>query len=275
MLTIALSAQCIILGPAQFSVGQTVTFSVPFGTAQCTECYDWDINNSNLTTSGNVQIIGSDQSNTVSILGLSAGTFDLSVTYFDETGCHFCVTSYIITSCDIDQYGIYYVNQYGSEYLKFYTMPSIIIGGQNNYSYLWTFTYEDGTSSSSTDREPYIPVFCSNPIINASVLITSSICSKTINDYGWGSVCGSNHFYSKHKSIPIIKVGPNPTRSLLYFEGKNLHRYKISIFNQTGKLIISNSNLKNISVVNFLKGIYFYRITGPSGFRQSGSIVKE
>lgn len=267
--------QCFITGPSQFTVGQTVVYSIPTGTAQCNECYDWDINNTNSSISGNVQIIGSDQGNSVSILGLSPGTFTLKVTYFDETGCHECFVNCIVVACDINQVGITFVNAYGSEILKFYAIPPIV--GTNTYSYFWTFTFQDGSTSWSYEEKPEVPVYCSNSIISASVVIASALCSVTIN-VNWstmGGLCGTYGLNGLRNSNSSVKVYPNPTKSLIFFEGKNLDNYQISIYNDKGTKILESKNLNRINIQDYRKGIYYYTITNSNGYKQSGSLIKD
>lgn len=84
------NSQCRISGSNSLTVGQIYTFSISSSLAQCSQCHDWDINNSNNSTSGNLQINGSDMNNTVSITALSPGPFNINVTFFNETGCHTC-----------------------------------------------------------------------------------------------------------------------------------------------------------------------------------------
>jgi hypothetical protein len=76
-------AQCTITGPSgPYQVGQSYTFSVS-QTAQCADCYDWDV-------SGPVSITSSDQNQSVTIQVTGNGSFSLCVNYIDEEGCHSC-----------------------------------------------------------------------------------------------------------------------------------------------------------------------------------------
>jgi Secretion system C-terminal sorting domain len=274
VIAIASFAQCVITGPSQVNVGETVVFSVPSGTAQCAECYDWDINNSNSNVAGNVQIIGNDQYNTVSVLVLSAGPFTIKITYFDETGCHICELD--CNRCDINQEGVTFVNAYGSEYLTFYAIP--VVTGVNNFNYSWTFTYQNGAITTSNDKQPAIPAFCSNRIVSASVVVTSSTCSKTINQdwSNFGGLCGTYEYaYGRMASNENIKLYPNPVKSMLGFRGKNLYKYKISIFDQTGLKVMESLGLRNINVAHLKKGTYHYTISDSDGYRQNGVLLKE
>ncbi|NOU15944.1 MAG: T9SS type A sorting domain-containing protein [Bacteroidales bacterium] len=269
-----------ITGNLSITVGQTSTFTSPI--AQCTSCYDWDINGNAISsdnqTVGTVKIVGTDMAQTVQIQGVAVGAFSLQLTYFDETGCHTCCFNgnVVGSPCDINQNGIYQLNVLGDEYIKFYTMPSIQSGGVNNFNYLWTFTYQDGSTSTSNVREPYIPINCSNPVVYTTVVITSTICSKTITKNWIPGVCGTLNYSNKIKSTKTIKVSPNPTSSLIKFDGENLSNYKVSIFNSNGIEIIKNSKIdEGISIEKQEKGIYIYILTDENGYKQEGKIIKE
>jgi hypothetical protein len=93
--------------------------------------------------------------------------------------------------CDVTQDGIFFVNIQGDVNLKFYTSPSEASGGPNSFTYEWTFTYADNSTSQSFDREPYIPVPCDNPIVFAYVKVSSATCFKEITkNYHAIGVCG-------------------------------------------------------------------------------------
>lgn len=77
-------ADCFILGPSSLLVDDQAVYTVDI-TAQCTDCYDWDI-------SGDGIIVGSDQNSSVAIQATGAGSITLSVTVFTEDGCVECCT---------------------------------------------------------------------------------------------------------------------------------------------------------------------------------------
>lgn len=93
-------SQCFT-APTSFTVGQTYTFTST-GTAQCTSCYDWDINGSTTSsdnsTVGNLQIIGSDMGQSVSIKVLSTGSFTIQLTYINENGCQSCSRTFTVNN---------------------------------------------------------------------------------------------------------------------------------------------------------------------------------
>ena len=132
------------------------------------------------------------------------------------------LTSQIHAQCSISQDGIYFVNALGDVNLKFYTMPNLVTGGPNSYTYEWTFTHADGSISWSYDREPYIPVYCSNPIVYAYVKVSSSTtCYKEITKHYPGGICGTEGSFGRSaQTTNTIGVSPNPTTSIVNFSGK-------------------------------------------------------
>ena len=73
-----------------------------------------------------------------------------------------------------------------------------------------------------------------------------------------------------------IIISPNPTNSLIKFEGENLSNYKVSIFNNSGIEIIKNMKIdQNISLEKQEKGVYIYVLTDDKGYKQEGKIIKE
>ncbi len=85
--------QAQISGPNSLACNQTATYSIA-SLAQCSQCYDWD-------ASGNISITPSysDMHNSVTIkAGSSSGSGTLTVTYFNETGCH-TLSKAITVSC--------------------------------------------------------------------------------------------------------------------------------------------------------------------------------
>ena len=60
------------------------------------------------------------------------------------------------------------------------------------------------------------------------------------------------------------KIYPNPSSQLLIFYMPKVDKYDLSLFDEMGNKIISYSGITqenfSISVINFAKGIYFYKI---------------
>ena len=265
-----IQAQCVISGPDSLEVGSTGVYTIPSSLGQCSECYDWDI------VSGNVSIVGTDQNNSVTIQVNGTGSFQLSVTYFDETGCHTCnitKSSY----CDVTQSGIYFVNLLGDQNLKFYTMPTLASGGPNSFSYYWTFTYADGSTSWSYDREPYIPVYCDNPIKFAEVVVSSAYCDKDITHQWLPGICGTGGLSpAAAPATSSIEVVPNPTTSVVHFKGANLQKYKVSVFDKAGTIIIRDAILTGtLNLEKQKPDVYIYVIKDAKGLIiKRGKIIK-
>lgn len=296
------NAQCIS-GPEVLYTGQTYTFT-SVSTAQCTSCYDWDING-NTTSSdnqvvGNAQIIGSDQGQTVSIKPLVAGCFTVSLTYFDETNCHTCKP---VTFCAVDPTPLPATNCFGFDPVQ----PSDVTSqGTMNYGYLgspyaaplpdaglsftWYFKFQDGTLLTFYVQNPTFRELCpDNPVKSFACVVSNGVTTKTyksiVSGYPIPGISGANSptcFIHPDCSLgfrmanPEIKVSPNPTSSTIKFDGENLSNYTISIFNSNGTEIIKDAKIDtNISLEKQQKGIYLYIITDANGFRQEGKIIKE
>ena len=244
-------------------------FNVPAGTG-AGWIYFWVV-----TPSANLQIVSGQGTPNAIIKGTAGTSGQVYVTKYKDgiLACADMKNITIVTDCDIKQKGIFQLNVLGNENVKFYTMPSILSGGLNNFNYLWTFVHQDGTITTSTDREPYIPIDCSNPVVDSNVIITSIICTRTIiKDWATG-VCGTLGF---ERTENVIEVFPNPTTSKVQFVGTNLSKLKISIFDITGAEVLKNSKLdQEISLDNLNNGLLFYVITDENGFKQEGKIIKK
>ncbi|MGC4039888.1 MAG: T9SS type A sorting domain-containing protein [Flavobacterium sp.] len=266
-------SQCTITGKTSIGNGSTQTYSVPSTLGQCSECYDWDIVSGNIT-----QVSTSDQNNTFSIKATGLGAFQICVTYFDETGCHQCCLSGTTVACDITGTTINDVNQLGSAEVAFYVTPPNTPYTPTGFSYLWTFTFADGSTANSTSQVGKVDIDCSNRVRTVSVVITSALCTKTITKtYGLGNggtdpgICGTSGM-----SKMGINVYPNPAKSNLNFEGKNLDQFKVTFYNEKGDVVIKERKLeKSFSIENLKPGIYVYQITNANGDKQEGKIVKE
>jgi hypothetical protein len=268
---IGLQAQCTISGPSTITIGQSASYSIP-ALAQCNECYDWDV------VSGSVSISGSDQNSSVTINANGLGSFQLRVTWFDEDGCHQCTVNGSVP-CDVTQDGIFFVNLMGDVNLKFYTMPNLATGGPNSFSYEWTFTYADNSTSGSGDREPYIPVPCDNPIKFAFVRVSSASCFKDIDKQWLPGICGTGGFAASstaNSTARTITVSPNPASSVVNFTGNNLSQCTVSVYDNLGRTIIQNTRLtRSLDITTFKTGVYVYVINGPDGYTQKGQIIKK
>lgn len=179
-----------INGPLSIEVGQTVTYSTS-AIAQCSDCYDWDINNSPTSTQnsivGNLQITSSDMNNTVMIKALSSGTGVIKLTYFDENGCHECFINVNIngeacpniTCIGFDQTPD--PNDDNSTQFAFVNSPSTVL--MTSASFVWKFKFLDGSIQTYYGQNPTFNVYCSgtnstilspsnNPVVSFGLIVT-------------------------------------------------------------------------------------------------------
>lgn len=284
-----------ITGSASFYVGQTVTFtSTP--TAQCTSCYDWDINNdpmsSDNSTVGTIKISGSDMGKTVSIQGVAVGPFSIQLTYFDETGCHTCCFTGTVTiapaNCCAPVLSGTYECRGGFNtggVLNFDNNPTCPVDWSKIAKIEATLTNALFTTNSLNT----ITIMGPNPSMGISVKDTRYECyhgnsfSATVKFY-YNNGCPmvtKNITISDFNTPPaseskLITVSPNPTNSILKFGGDELNRYRISIVNDRGVEIIKDAPINNeVNIENQQKGVYIYRIMDGNKLIQEGRVIKE
>lgn len=296
-----------ITGNLTITLGQTVTFtSTP--TAQCTGCYDWDINN-NVTSSdnqivGSIKIVGSDIGKTVQIQGMAVGPFSLQLTYFDETGCHICSFDGNVISNSVTP--LPNENCFGFDPVQ----PVDINGdGTLNYGYIgfpygtpissvgltftWYFKFLDGTLLTFYEQNPTFRELCpTNPVMSFALIVSNGVQTKqyrsVVSGYWIPSISGPNtptcflhpncldgSSFKTSNNNKII-ISPNPTSSIIKFEGDNLNNYRIDIFDNKGREIVRDTKIdENINLEKQGKGIYIYIITDENGYKQEGKIIKE
>lgn len=323
------NSQCVS-GPTTLYVGQTYTFSSING-AQCTSCYDWDINgnptSSDNSTQGNIQIVGSDIGQTVNIKILSAGTFSLTVTYFNENGCNQCTQKFTaITPVALPTQNCFGFDPANLAFSQ--GQPLNTSEGVLNYGYIgspygtpissvgltftWYFRLLNGTLLTFNEQNPVFRQRCpydpnnlenglypnSSPVMSFALIVSNGLQTRIYRSIASGypipGISGANtptcfihedcfqgnppnkSLKSQSATINEIKVYPNPTSSILKFEGKDLNNYKVSIYNNNGYEIIKDSKInETISIENQQNGVYLYKITDENGFEQTGKIIKE
>lgn len=288
-----------ITGNVTIVKGQTATFtSSP--TAQCTGCYDWDINgdpnSTDNSTVGTLQIVGSDIGKTVNLYGVAVGPFSIQLTYFDETGCHTCCFNGNVVNPQPNccppvlggtfecrggrnTGGILNINNNPNCPVDWAAISKIDIwlnaayftasGGTSSKTIMGPFTGPMGFSVVDTRVECYNGN-CFGAIVTitynngcAPVQLSTNICD---NNTPPGPLPKKN---------PII-VSPNPTNSIIKFDGTDLSKYKISITDDKGIEIISDRHIDSeINIQNQHRGIYLYRITDENGVVQEGRLIKE
>ncbi|WP_130735251.1 T9SS type A sorting domain-containing protein [Flavobacterium sp. J27] len=281
-------SQCLISGPSTINVGDTVVFSVPTGTAQCTECYDWDVSNSSVAS-----IVGSDQNNTVSIQALTAGSFILQLTYFDETGCHTCsveVNCIIVPNCCTPTLsGFYECRPNGTgggtmvfespsncevDWSKISSISVLLNGG--------TFTTSPYSGQSSiTLNGPFSGSF---NLSFSGQNCTGGSSVGVVADIYFNNGCSHVQIFENFfdQGTPFenadkkIQVYPNPSKSEINFKGKNLSEYRLDLYNSKGDVILKNVKIeKAISIEKEKNGLYYYILKNENGEKQDGKIIKE
>lgn len=284
-----------IQGSVNINVGQVVTFTSA-NVAQCLQCYDWDINgdpnSSDNSTAGNLKIQGSDMNRSVTIEGISVGTGSVTVTYFDETGCHTCTIAVNVVNpqnCNapvLDGWfecrgsgpntgGNLYINDNGVDWSKISSI-NIWLNGAN-----FTGGYSGNTL---TLTGPF-----TGPLI-FSVIDSVQECFYG-NDFGaivtfnYNNGCPSvqtgGTWYDYNTPLQRadenkISVYPNPTSSSIQFSGKNLKDYYVTVYNTTGEVIVKKSVITNsIDLSRKPSGTYIYKIEDQSKVVQEGKITKK
>lgn len=120
-----------------------------------------------------------------------------------------------------------------------------------------------------------------NTVMNCFSKTISSVVSITPS-----ANCGGCESGTTFKQVSIsdeksetekqkIIVSPNPASSVLRFDGLDLEKYKISIYDITGKELFKESKIDNeINISKLKSGVYLYIITDDLGFSQEGKIIK-
>lgn len=121
-----------------------------------------------------------------------------------------------------------------------------------------------------------------NTVMNCFSKTIASVTSITAS-----TNCGGCESGTTYKTASIIEkndiiveksriiVSPNPTNSVVRFDGLDLDKYKILIYDVTGKSIFKETKINTeINISKLMNGVYLYIITDDFGFSQEGKIVK-
>lgn len=273
-----------ISGPHQLSVGHTATYSVPSTYGQCSECYDWDVSNDKL------QILGSDQNNTVTVRRTSLGPVTLSITYFNEDGCHSC-------NCFDVSIPDYYIDGTQSGAGHIYLLANVTPSSANltNATYTWHLTYQNNTTATvvTTANPGLVPATANNRIKSATVTVETPECrvhaSRTFrcafpdidqngqlfpdcSRGGGGGGLGGGLGLGKS----TFKLLSNPTQADVVFKGDNLEEHFIQIYDRFGTLVVAKKRLsEHISLNDAPAGMYVYIISNKDKIVQRGNITKQ
>lgn len=279
------------------STGNAVAFTVPLGSGTGWT-YKWVVTPS-------LQISSGQGTNTAYIKGASGATASgiVYVTRFKD-GVSACADLNPVTincvSCPPCSYTFAISDNYIDGTQSGSNTAGLNVTGGNTFpagtTYSWTITRQDGTIQyypATTAQTRFVTTTFNNRITDATVVASYLNCTKVVTKKFMCAIphsdiygicfpeciqCGSCQCSAAKLSNQKAKIiiSPNPTSSIIKFEGKNLSDYKISIFNIKGTEIIKDSKIdQNINMEKQAKGIYLYIITDETGFKQEGKIIKE
>lgn len=177
--------------------------------------------------------------------------------------------------------------------------------GQNTVTNLvtfkWYFKFDDGELRILNGQNPIFDIYCiDNPVRSFALMISNDINTAKYYsgpDTGPYTIPGfSGQFrtcFLHHDCNPIgndnikygkttsevflnpIKLFPNPTNSILKFQGVNLHKFSIIIFDISGKEVVRNDKMDSeINIEKLDVGFYIYRISNNKDVIQEGKIIK-
>jgi hypothetical protein len=266
--------------------------------AQCSQCYDWDINGDSTSSDnsivGNLQIVGSDMNSTVSIKGLAVGTGQICLTYFTESGSGSCCINVNVVdppNCNAPTLsGWFECRGSGPN-----TGGQLIINNDNSVDWskissvnIWlngaTFTASPGG-----DTKVLNGPFTSAP---GPFTVTDSvrecyygnsfgaIVTLTYNNGCQSVQVGGNWYdYNTPPSAQPkngINVYPNPTNSTIEFKGVDLDKYRVSIYDTNGNPVVTKSKIGGkIDLSKQSQGIYIYKIEENGKVIQEGKVSKK
>jgi len=293
--------QCIT-GPLQLEVGQTATYTAT-GSAQCANCYDWDLNG--------IDNIANDQNQTYQFNATDVGTFTICVRTFDDTGdCDPCCITVVVTDpeppleCCFDYWAV----------PKYF--PACFTKCTGNLDNVWEIhqdycgTLPDGYTSAFANITLNSPATlgncqtCSSPITSQNGPVNSfnlAVCapynhsiSFDIHIYDEDGnlvlVCEDEYFafnvpvcgkgdpfvdgYNSDDSF-ALKIFPNPATNELNIESDKKIT-SLMIFDKNGQVMISKKNVSasNIDISSLEKGSYLFQCTYDDNTTQQLQFVK-
>ncbi|MCF6133090.1 T9SS type A sorting domain-containing protein [Flavobacterium wongokense] len=150
--------------------------------------------------------------------------------------------------------------------------------------YLVTVVFDDGTSTvinvsfNGNDRLMY----CYSKKIAHVLSIVPYDCPNGCGDTGSGEnkvgvkeIQKAPERKSEVQKDRII-LSPNPTKTVVTFEGSKLNDYSIAVYDEAGKQVLTQTGINtSLSLEKLSNGIYIYMINGKDGYKQTGKIIKE
>ena len=84
-----------------------------------------------------------------------------------------------------------------------------------------------------------------------------------INENGSPNAVNSSGLYIENVTYSLIKIFPNPVKNSLYISGDSSN-YNIKIYSLLGQLVMAASNVDEVDVSSFAKGVYLIKISNES-----------
>jgi len=69
--------------------------------------------------------------------------------------------------------------------------------------------------------------------------------------------------YVENMAYSLIKIFPNPVKNSLYISGDSSN-YNIKIYSLLGQLVMAASNVGEVDVSSFTKGVYLIKISNEN-----------
>jgi hypothetical protein len=150
--------------------------------------------------------------------------------------------------------------------------------------YLVTVLFDDGTTTVinvSFNGNNQL-MYCYSKKIAHVLSIVPYDCPSNCGDVGSGkNKVGVKETQKAPERKPEVQkdriiLSPNPTKTVVTFEGSKLSDYSISVYDEAGKQVLNQIGINtSLSLEKLSAGIYIYAITGKDGYKQSGKIIKE
>ena len=84
-----------------------------------------------------------------------------------------------------------------------------------------------------------------------------------INENGSPNAVNSSGLYIENVTYSLLKIFPNPVKNSLYISGDS-SSYNIKIYSLLGQLVMAASNVDEVDVSSFAKGVYLIKISNEN-----------
>lgn len=193
----------------------------------------------------------SNGNNTSSISGLSAGTYDLTITDIND-----CVQYNEYTIAEPTALNVYMdIQQMSGHETNDGTIAAVITGGTYPYTYSWS-TSSGASSISGLSVGSY------------SITVTDfNNCVATTN----GNI---DYISGIEEYVGGIIVYPNPTSGHLLIQTNNRVN-RVSVYNFIGQKVFEEYNTKLVDLRNQSNGIYFLNVELDNGSLEQIKVIKQ